>query len=534
MRGALSLALLVAAAAADTAVLADGTILRGPMQVEGDAVVANRRKFSLDAVLLVEDDRGVARYCRSMGERMRAYELLARERQLADYTRLLDDAMHLRTAELAWMLLRKAEATGFEGREALVRHRDVSNLMDSGGVEESGAVGAQAERIRAEMRRVDAFLEALLAQRAAAALPAGREGLLLLHEALAACPRAAPLLDLLSKTAPDDFPLGKEAWLEWTLGLGAAGALFAEDSNPSLAHWRGTWRKDLQGVRSGPLLLLTPVRDLHLVGRCVSLARLVFGEMEKMFPQGAERVEAPPLVVLLYESAEEYRLRAAGGDPEAAAFLEWTNGHYSPGERLSRFFWRKDRDAERRTIRVCAHELTHHWLAQRAFAGRATSAATPGFWVAEGFATFMEEGIYDPEKSTCTLFSPRARSLDCVAALAQARGLLAWETVLSVNQAACSRLSPKYDRPIGTRWTMGTLLLSQLRTFYEQAGATCQFLYHAEGGRHRQALLRCIEAWYGGRAADLDVERAFGMKPAELGAKVVEFARAVQGGWRPG
>ena len=67
-----------------------------------------------------------------------------------------------------------------------------------------------------------------------------------------------------------------------------------------------------------------------------------------------------------------------------------------------------------------------------------------------------------------------------------------------------------------------------------QSAATCQYLYHAENGKHRKALLQYLIDHYTRKADRMPIQAAFGMTPSELGAKVTEFSKAVAKGWEPG
>jgi hypothetical protein len=179
------------------------------------------------------------------------------------------------------------------------------------------------------------------------------------------------------------------------------------------------------------------------------------------------------------------------------------------------------------------HELTHQWLAERnprvAATGRASHQA--GYWIVEGFATFMEEGIYDAFAGKWDLFNPRSRSLDVLQAV-DPRQLIPWDKYYEINQGEFAMLPPNNRMDVSLRWSLRPTIVSWRRMFYEQAGATCQFLYHGEGGKYREKLRDFICAYYGGKA-DLSIEAAFGMSGAELGGKTVAFARAVAAGWRP-
>ena len=157
----------------------------------------------------------------------------------------------------------------------------------------------------------------------------------------------------------------------------------------------------------------------------------------------------------------------------------------------------------------------------------------PAFWIVEGFATFMEEGIYDVESGEWDLFNPRSRSLDVMQAI-KPKYLIPWDSLYGASQVGFHSLpGGPVSPPVALRWNLEPTILTGLRLFYEQAGATCQFLYHGDNGKHRSRLIDYVCNYYSGRVPELDTKKAFGCEPKELGRRTVEFARAVANGWRP-
>jgi hypothetical protein len=98
-----------------------------------------------------------------------------------------------------------------------------------------------------------------------------------------------------------------------------------------------------------------------------------------------------------------------------------------------------------------------------------------------------------------------------------------------------SRALPRDNRVEAQgRWWLRPAIMSTGRIFYEQAGAACQFLYHAENGKYRRKLLDFIVAYYSNNRKALEPTRAFGMSGAQLGVRIEAFARKVSHGWKPG
>ena len=184
------------------------------------------------------------------------------------------------------------------------------------------------------------------------------------------------------------------------------------------------------------------------------------------------------------------------------------------------------------------HELAHHWITDlnpRYANSELQLINVSAPWIVEGIAVFFEEGNYDPERGTWSLFDARSASVDTVLAVSKAGKLLPWKDLYTMDGRAFHALSR--DRPNGVRvvrrWHLGTALLSPADLFYDQAGATVHFLAHGDGGAHRAKLIDYITDRYTGKKAKLAIETAFGMTPDELGSRVVAYAQRVAEGWRP-
>lgn len=183
-------------------------------------------------------------------------------------------------------------------------------------------------------------------------------------------------------------------------------------------------------------------------------------------------------------------------------------------------------------------ELAHHWLAEANPAynhveGR-RSPRMPGFWIVEGFAEFLQEGVYDIDRGTYTLFDRRAPSLDILASLAPSGKLIPWQLLYTGSAVHFWGLPREPTIVVRRRWRLGSLKMSIAQLWYVQSAATCHYLYHAEGGKHRKALIDYIVNHYTSKGPQMSINRAFGMKTHELGKRVTAFAQAVSKGWEPG
>lgn len=291
------------------------------------------------------------------------------------------------------------------------------------------------------------------------------------------------------------------------------------------------WRKDLIALQSGRLVVYTPVDAPGGIARCLSLGELVCSTLEAMFAgfpvrrQGDQRMR-----LCLFGSEAEYKKHSPGG-----GHLAWTSGHYSPHEQLSRLYVPKDDEAFARVMPVFAHELTHQWLEDRCPALDGALLAKrrldqPGHWVVEGFASFVEQFRFDLAARTHATDDPRDEHLDVVAN-ATAAQLLPWTTVLRTTAMSFARIPPVPDeaRKVLFGHRLGSFqMLSQRNCFYAQAGALCHWLWHADGGSRRQALLDFVLAYYGGDQERLDLAKNLGLSAAEIGAAVVAHAKGRQ------
>jgi hypothetical protein len=191
------------------------------------------------------------------------------------------------------------------------------------------------------------------------------------------------------------------------------------------------------------------------------------------------------------------------------------------------------------------HELTHHWIERRnprwherdltSVGGR---TVIPGYWIAEGFATFIQHSRFDRKKGTWTYFNPKAHSLDVVAAVAKEKKLLDWNMVYTLTQAKfhgeLAKTATKAHARVKGRWTIRSNAISQIRLFYEQSSATCMFLYWGENGKYRENLLDYVTNFYTAKKDMTTTQAAFGLSEEALGKKVADFAiRVIDKGYRP-
>jgi hypothetical protein len=282
------------------------------------------------------------------------------------------------------------------------------------------------------------------------------------------------------------------------------------------------------GIESDQLLIVTPVSSAGNLAKCLSMGELVCTSLEKLFESGKQKRDARyPLELRLYESMDEYKKESSrpmrGFPATDPSFLEWTAGHFSPFHNVSRIYLPKDGDQFESVMHTYAHELVHHWLFERCplfstLEREESNPGTPCFFIVEGFASFISEGRFDLTERTFDPTNKRADSIDTVANVPK---LIPWDVLYTMNQADFSRLSAKPSIEAALEWRLGyNRLISGKSVFYSQSAATCHYLYHVDGGAHREKLFELIKLHYTGKSKRDTVAELFGMSPEVLGKKV--------------
>lgn len=534
---------LAALARAGTGVSIDGEIVEGKFRLDGAKVFVleprhkDEKEYARDDFYLIEKDDGTFVWAPDFEGRLRGYEYIVRSRRRDRLVDLARRALSAYDARLARRIFELAESDGYTGKSADRLKKRIEKLEQKNPTIRE----ERAAKVTKELAGAKAMYPRLLLDRTKKALASGADGLRMLRALLRVAPKDKAALALAEEQEPRDFALGDARfWLDFHLDLEAKGVRLAPADMRELRMVQATWRKDLYGVLAGPMRVFTPVKDTRTVGRCLAYGQLTCDVLDKMFsPEKRWKRAADGATVLLYASKKEYMtVRGTGGMIRDPRQLQWTTGYYSPVDRLSRVYWYTDRDAERRVARTFVHELTHHWLQELnpcySDAHLRRSGKTPGYWIVEGFATFIEEGRFDIGSMTFEPFDRRAPTLDVVQALAGKRGaLIPWPKLLTLNQFEFRALNRKTKVEFYRQWAMGKEIRTPPRLFYDQAAAACHFLYHGEGGKYRQRLMGFIVAYYTGQTEKLNPQVAFGLPAAELGRRIEKFAKDVADGWTP-
>jgi len=452
------------------------------------------------------------------------------------YAALAMKALRTNDAELSRRLLDEALARGVHER-TVVRARDGLARLRS-----------TEPALPPDVRRVLAVLEeerGMLARERRGLLRQARESpddlfrRRIVRALLEQTPAWSDAVDAVRDLVPPEAPRGEtfdaESWLDFLDAHAATPVSFVAPPADGeravgrdaelLAREAREWRGDVSGYRTDRLFVVAPPGRPGAVASALEMGELVCDVLEEMFDAG-DGSPADPLALLLYETKDEYiaQSQRSGSHPEIAR--GWTAGHYAGDEGLSRMFVPEVDDEYEILVDVYAHELTHHWLDRRAPFGPARAGVdAPGYWIAEGFATFVEELSFDLAARTWSAENRRAPSLDVVAN-ARPDQLVPWKRLFALSRDGFGAMSNDADRPIPRTWQLGVLIdRSEIDLFYAQAAAACHFLYGGESGRHRAALLDFVRTWYEADGDGLATHDAFGLTPRELGERIVAFAR---------
>ncbi len=533
-----------------TAYLEDGSTIQGDLQIDGNGgkLVQGKAAHRLDQVLAVFDPDGKLLFASDQERLLLALELAGQRIMATELLALAEAARRAHANDLADDFLARAQREGAAEKEVdriaklIEAARKVKKPEDAAAVATIKNQSAALSALRA--KPYWSTHESLPKERVTLRSP-------LLKQVITLDPAHAGARQLLLSALPKEFAGLVDQNLEGSLMLAESFAQseirLVEPPTPEqkqtthaqrqLGSLQQTWRKDLIALESGQLLIVTPLAAPGSLARCLSMGELICDSLEKLFASGTKKRDSRyPLQLRVYETQAEYLKEStrtiAGFGAQSTDSLEWTSGHYSPLENVSRVFLPASEDAFVSVMNTYAHELTHHWIPERCplftTADRTMKAfQVPGYWVVEGFATFIEEGRFDLVERSFDPWNPRAESLDTVV---NATRLLPWDKVLGDDQGDFSKIDPKPRHKIPFRWRLGMQkLLSDKSLFYAQAAATCHYLYHAEDGRLRPRLLDFIGLHYTAKSTATSVRDLFGDDPEALSKKVVDWARKTLG-----
>jgi hypothetical protein len=537
--------------------LVDGGVLKGPLTrdatrstIEGTTDAKKRSQHPFAEVLAAVDAKGALLFAPGDEEAARGLELLGEAREASAYAVLARDAIAAKDLERGERALREALARG--AADAVVAPLEKS-LEELRKYTAAATVKPQRQEVLSAAERAIGTTRARAYWSAAASLPEKAPWLLrsrLVRAALEADPVHPESVEFVRAAVPPVFGLPPQfdarAWLELADAVQNAPVEpvppATEDQLPSTSQVavrraQREWKPDLLALQSRQLLVLTDLREPARIGVCLSMGELVCRTLERLLGDATSvRPDSARLTLHLFETKDGYL--AASGKRESGRGMEFTAGHYDPGANLSRIFLPDGPEAFEEVAGTYAHELAHHWVSQRCSLFRESELArqpalTPGFWIVEGLADFVAEGLYDVRRHRADMFNPRAHSLDMVANASRDQ-LIEWPLLFGLNHAFFHQLDKTRPLVIPARWRLGWLQNpTQISMFYAQSAAVCHYLFGVAGGKSRDLLRTLVREHYTGTTTNDHILKRMGMTPDALGQAVVGYARAMQSGQVP-
>ena len=533
-----------------SALFRDGTALAGKLDLDPAAATVTVRPAKgkpltrplAEALVLVQGgDRLLYAASLTWLDRhlRRLAVLLDRERAAA----LVRDARAAKVAGLLDQVLYEALARGVPEKSLADARRDLETYLRT-----------SPTPYESKAKTVQAGLQALRVPKGAQVLAQMASGLedrrpdvqrALLRKVLELEPKHPAAVALVRASIPPDVKVTEPfVALDW---VDVRAALTAVPTKPVVAPKEGErpltpgerelgaarhyWRPDLVGIESSQLLVITSLNAPDRLAECLSLGELVATALEDMFAGGEHvRKNRWPMILQLFETAEEYRKFAVGGEPEESR--TWSAGHYDPQAGMSRIYVPADDESLEDVRRTYAHELTHHWIQERCPLFEAkdlNGTAQDVNWIVEGMAVLVESFEWDVPGRRWTTFVPESQCLDL---LAGAPDRASWAVFFDITDAQFQRLDRQNRYKLPLRNRLGyTLEVSDLNLFYATSGAVCTYLFHA-GPKQRADLLAYVRDAYTGkvRAGTKHIEEHFGMSPEALGQAAVVWARDVTAG----
>lgn len=528
------------------ALLADGRWIDGPLDWPSQRSPlrfdSGGERADLDEVLWIESDRGVPVFVAGERAAVRAAWEGSKLDLLAGAIELLPEVRKTSDPERIEDFIREVHALGFADSTDLDRALDLARREVEGlrarprSLDERRMADFDAHR--ADWQELG--IASVLAR--AESLPGGASNHLryaLYRSILAEHPDHPATLEALRKQLPPD--------LAGARGLEAASALeflvAAEEtpllqvgprsgssaSREALEAAKARWREDLIAFESEHLLLIAPPGIPAELARCLSLGELCCQAFhEELCPKLPARADSPRLVVHIFEHRDAYLAQSRG---QGELGLAWTAGYYSIHEQISRLYLKQEAHLSKDVLRTVVHELCHHWLhlACPALEGKAPviDVELPGHWMVEGIATYMESLRFDTARRTWAGVEGRASRLDILAGLPDGSAM-DWSRVLGMTREHFEDVSTTHDIPTRSAYFLAGRYhhSSEMARYYAQSNGLASYLMDAEGGRHREAFLHALFAYYRGEDPGIDLDRPFRKTPDALGQAVLDHARA--------
>lgn len=312
------------------------------------------------------------------------------------------------------------------------------------------------------------------------------------------------LVEAIAPLVPPEFPWGQGrerfgSWLVWAKALAPSGARFATPDEMKGRIEKGSpWARDTVAICTDNLLLITRNREPEVIGPCLLNGEAAVQTLDGILNDGVGTANQR-LEVRIHRSRKEYLEEDLGKRAKAP---EWSAGFYNPILKASRFYVGDEDDPARqgRALHVVvAHELTHQYIAERwapAEGREVRNPTTPGFWVVEGFARFIEDQSLEIGRRGTGLDDPTVQSVECAASLFDQGRIVPVDFLVDAAQLDFLTLENKPIAEVQLTSTLKRLRITQIGAFYDEAGALTFFLMNRCGPEGRAAFLKALSDHY--------------------------------------
>jgi len=278
---------------------------------------------------------------------------------------------------------------------------------------------------------------------------------------------------------------------------------FLEEGDPEWKRIQAEpWTEGILAFRTPNLLLVTRARSPEVVGDCLRNGEATVRALDRILgvTPAADRER---LDVRLHRNRAEY---LAEQTPSGNYAIPWSAGYYSPQEGISRFYVSTEGQSldplGRGLYRTLSHELTHHYISRRWLPSLGLEEkrmpATPGMWVIEGFARFIEDQILEADRLGGEFEDTTVRSIEAAVQAHAQKRLIKFSSFVDMTAMDFHSLSPETKTQVRLTNTLAAFGLSDIHLFYEQAGTLAFFLMNRRGPEGRAALLEYMKAHYSG------------------------------------
>lgn len=533
-------------------VLADGGIVQGDLDFDApkgqvlvpDAQKKTKRPFGLaDALLLVSTDKKT-HWAQSGAAALHGYDLLVNRKEADRHLALAADAIAAGDAKAAEKLLDLARRRGAAEAAVEAAEKKLEDLIKKP-IPVDSAKADLVLRGTKEMREESAEFWWGLTN----GIPDGARPTLrfdLLRRVFSANPEHSAANAWVRSLVPPEAAATKAfravEWIDFAEAVQGTKVKIrpvlprdktVTNEDRDIGAIASEWDKkdgEIVGFQSDRMIVVAPLAMPGKVARAVAVGEFTCEILEKLFPAAAEARRNPrPMLVQIYRSRGEFIEKNAEKFPRdqqdaAGEFYAKIAGFYDLRSDRSRFYVSDDEQEFAESMHTMAHEITHHWISDRCprISGKSMeeSMFSPGAWIVEGFAMFIEEARLDIANRTYDLRNSASRSIDIVAHMPN-DAAMPWKLLFSFKHPEVNALPPDPIAAVPASRHLGaSSMLSRGNIFYSQAAAACHYLYHAENGKYRAALFDYLVDHYEAKTTDDDILRVFGLSPEDLGRRI--------------